>query len=268
MNTLTSGPADRELARRRCRRCCWPARWRAARSSSASRPPSTIYAPDPRVQADPAGRRSNWPLSLVHADRRRAGRQPAHRGAADARRNRRSTRARVWAEDAAASWCRNGAAPLEDSGKILAVARPGSGVRGDYQLVMDLRRFEADYAGAAVPSATIEVNAKLVHAPRPGRRRLAHVPAGGACGRHGCRIGGAGLRRRRWARSATTSPAGRWPAAMRMSAAARTTAVASAPSCMSAGWLSNQRSACADPPERQVDALGPTGFAVRGSACR
>ena len=28
---------------------------------------------------------------------------------------------------------------------------------------MDVRRFEADYAGAVVPSATIEVNAKLLH---------------------------------------------------------------------------------------------------------
>src|SRR3546814_12581030 len=52
---------------------------------------------------------------------------------------------------------------LEDSGRIGAVARQGSGINGDYKLVMDLRRFEADYAGAAVPSATIEVNAKLLH---------------------------------------------------------------------------------------------------------
>ena len=52
---------------------------------------------------------------------------------------------------------------LEDSGKIPSVARSGTGIRADYKLVMDLRRFESDYAGAAVPSATIELNAKLLH---------------------------------------------------------------------------------------------------------
>ncbi len=52
---------------------------------------------------------------------------------------------------------------LEDSGKIPAVARNGSGIRADYKLVMDLRRYEADYAGNAVPSATIELTAKLLH---------------------------------------------------------------------------------------------------------
>jgi cholesterol transport system auxiliary component len=53
---------------------------------------------------------------------------------------------------------------LEDSGRIPAVARSGSGIRADYKLVMDLRRFESDYAGASVPSATIELTAKLLHA--------------------------------------------------------------------------------------------------------
>src|SRR3546814_11720760 len=58
---------------------------------------------------------------------------------------------------------------LEDSGHIGAVARQGSGIAGDYKLVMDVRRFEADYAGAAVPAATIEINAKLLHpADQPG----------------------------------------------------------------------------------------------------
>ena len=52
---------------------------------------------------------------------------------------------------------------LEDSGKIPAVARLGSGVRADYKLVMDLRRYEADYAGNTVPSATIELTTKLMH---------------------------------------------------------------------------------------------------------
>ncbi|HEY4555696.1 MAG TPA: ABC-type transport auxiliary lipoprotein family protein [Lysobacter sp.] len=52
---------------------------------------------------------------------------------------------------------------LEDSGRVPAVARPGSGVQADYRLVLDLRRFESDYAGGASPAAVIEVNAKLLH---------------------------------------------------------------------------------------------------------
>jgi cholesterol transport system auxiliary component len=52
---------------------------------------------------------------------------------------------------------------LEDSGKIPGVARQGSGITADYKLVMDLRRFESDYAGGATPNATIEINAKLLH---------------------------------------------------------------------------------------------------------
>src|SRR5690606_17633242 len=52
---------------------------------------------------------------------------------------------------------------LEDSGKLPSIARQGAGVTSDYKLVIDLRRFEADYAGNAVPSATIEFNAKLIH---------------------------------------------------------------------------------------------------------
>lgn len=54
-------------------------------------------------------------------------------------------------------------AVLEDSGRVPGVARLTSGVHSDYRLVMDIRRFEADYAGKAVPDATIEVNAKLLH---------------------------------------------------------------------------------------------------------
>ncbi|HEV8692776.1 MAG TPA: ABC-type transport auxiliary lipoprotein family protein [Lysobacter sp.] len=52
---------------------------------------------------------------------------------------------------------------LEDSGRIAVVARQGTGVGADYRLLMDVRRFESDYAGTAVPTATIEVTAKLLH---------------------------------------------------------------------------------------------------------
>jgi cholesterol transport system auxiliary component len=51
---------------------------------------------------------------------------------------------------------------FEDSGRISGVARRGSGVTGDYELQLDIRRFESDYAGGTTPSANIEIVAKLV----------------------------------------------------------------------------------------------------------
>lgn len=51
---------------------------------------------------------------------------------------------------------------FEESQKILAVARPGSGVHGDYSLQMDLRSFESVYEGAT-PQAVIEWRLRLVH---------------------------------------------------------------------------------------------------------
>ena len=51
---------------------------------------------------------------------------------------------------------------FEDSGRILSVARPGSGVRGEYSLQTELRAFESVYAGANRPEAQVEIYAKLV----------------------------------------------------------------------------------------------------------
>lgn len=53
---------------------------------------------------------------------------------------------------------------LESSQRLPAVARQGSGIAADYKLVMDIRRFDADYAGATIPSAVVEVSASLLHA--------------------------------------------------------------------------------------------------------
>ena len=52
---------------------------------------------------------------------------------------------------------------FEDSQKILAVSRPGGGVRGQYQLLTELRAFESVYAQPGQPQAVIEVYAKLIH---------------------------------------------------------------------------------------------------------
>lgn len=52
---------------------------------------------------------------------------------------------------------------LEDSRKLAGVSRRGGGIAGDYDLALDIRRFDADYAGGASPSAVIEVSASLIH---------------------------------------------------------------------------------------------------------
>ncbi|MGQ4660258.1 ABC-type transport auxiliary lipoprotein family protein [Lysobacter sp. F6437] len=127
--------------------------------------PGTIYAPDPRVEAAPAWPTVDWQLSLSRAtagsmtDSLRIAVRPSpnelqvYKGASWAK------TPTSMVEDAVLR-------ALEDSGRIPAVARQGAGISADYKLVLDLRRFEADYtAGGSTPAATIEVNAKLLHAP-------------------------------------------------------------------------------------------------------
>ncbi|MDQ3617683.1 MAG: ABC-type transport auxiliary lipoprotein family protein [Pseudomonadota bacterium] len=125
--------------------------------------PVTIYSPDPRVQTDPSWPTVGWQLSMTspHAARFIDTQRIAVRPAAN--------EFQVYKD---ASWAKRPSdmvedallRALEDSGRIPAVARQGSGVSADYKLVLDLRRFEADYAQpGAMPAATIEVNAKLLH---------------------------------------------------------------------------------------------------------
>ncbi|WP_425600324.1 ABC-type transport auxiliary lipoprotein family protein [Luteimonas deserti] len=123
---------------------------------------ATIYAPDPRVQPDPAWPRAEWQLSLSPPtaarmiDSFRIAVRPTpselqvYRGAS-------------WAKTPTDMLQDAVLRTLEDSGRMNAVARQGAGITADYKLVLDLRRFEADYAGNALPAATIEVNAKLIH---------------------------------------------------------------------------------------------------------
>lgn len=128
---------------------------------------ATIYAPDPRISAEPSWPTVQWQLTLSPAT--------AARMIDSLRIAVRPTPAELQVYKGA-SWAKPPTQMLEDavlrgledSGRIGAVARQGSGVDGDYKLVMDLRRFEADYAGKALPAATIEVNAKLLHASERG----------------------------------------------------------------------------------------------------
>lgn len=127
--------------------------------------PGTIYAPDPRVEAAPGWPTVDWQLSLSRAtassmtDSLRIAVRPS------------ANELQVYKD---ASWAKSPTSmvedtllrALEDSGRIPAVARQGAGIGADYKLVLDLRRFEAAYTpGSAMPLATIEVNAKLLHAP-------------------------------------------------------------------------------------------------------
>jgi cholesterol transport system auxiliary component len=121
----------------------------------------TIYAPDVRVVADAAWPKVDWSLAIATptaprmldsvriAVRPVPGQLQVYRGAS-------------WSQSPVALVSDAVLQALEDSGKINAVARQGSGMRTDYRLIVDIRRFEADYANQTVPDAVIEINAKLL----------------------------------------------------------------------------------------------------------
>lgn len=119
------------------------------------------YAPEARLRVDPSWPMVGWQLQIPrpHADelvdsprivvRPLPGELQVYKGA-------------VWAQPAPDLLQATLLRAFEDSGKIAGVAREGSGIAGDYELVLDLRRFDADYAGGGSPSAVIEIGAKLV----------------------------------------------------------------------------------------------------------
>ena len=122
----------------------------------------TIYAPTPAAEADPAWPTVEWLLATERpnsprildggriAVRPNPGELQVYKGA-------------IWASPPPNMLEDTVLRILEDSGKIRAAARNGSGISADYRLVLDIRHFEADYQGGASPAAVIEVNAKLLH---------------------------------------------------------------------------------------------------------
>lgn len=52
---------------------------------------------------------------------------------------------------------------LEDSDATRTTLRRGGGVKGEFELLMDIRHFEADYSGASTPTVVVEISAKLVN---------------------------------------------------------------------------------------------------------
>lgn len=119
-----------------------------------------LYAPEARIQADPAWPTVAWQLQVPrpHAAelldsprivvRPVPGELQVYKGA-------------VWTQPAPDLLQDTLLRAFEDSGRITGVARRGSGVTGDYDLLLDLRRFDSDYA-AGGPAAVVEIGAKLV----------------------------------------------------------------------------------------------------------
>lgn len=122
----------------------------------------TIYSPVVRIQADPGWPKVDWQLVLVKPSAARVVDSP--------RINVRPSPSELevykgvsWAQPATDMLDDALVRGFEDSGRINGVARATTGIRADYKLALDVRRFEADYRGQATPTALIEVNAKLIH---------------------------------------------------------------------------------------------------------
>lgn len=123
--------------------------------------PTTVYAPEVRVQADPAWPSIGWSLVVATPSAPRIidstriavrpvpGEIQVYKGA-------------IWAQPSGAMLQDTLIRVLEDSGRISNVASTDAGIHGDFRLVSELRRFDADYAGGSVPAATVEVSVKLV----------------------------------------------------------------------------------------------------------
>lgn len=121
-----------------------------------------IYAPVPTIAADPAWPAVEWRLAIARPDapgildsariavRPVPGELQVYKGAR-------------WASAPPDLLEATVLRALEDSGKLPAASREGSGMDANYRLVLDIRHFEADYASGTLPSAVIEANAKLIH---------------------------------------------------------------------------------------------------------
>lgn len=131
--------------------------------ASGDRHPVTIHAPQARISADPAWPQVDWQLAIA---------KPAASRMVDSPRiNVRPVpgelqvyRGATWSQPATDMLEDALLRGFEDSGRITAAARIATGIRADYKLAIDLRRFESDYAGNERPAAAIELNAKLIHA--------------------------------------------------------------------------------------------------------
>lgn len=120
-----------------------------------------LYRPEAVVATDPAWPQANWQLRIArpYADdahdsarilvRPQPGELQVYKGAA-------------WTQPAPDLVLDTLLRAFDDSGRVAGVGRRGEGVGADYELLLDLRRFEADYADGAAPTARIALGARLV----------------------------------------------------------------------------------------------------------
>jgi cholesterol transport system auxiliary component len=129
---------------------------------SGDKNPVTLYSPAVQVKVDPSWPQVAWQLVLAKPSAARMVDSP--------RINVRPTpseleiyRGASWAQPATDMIEDTLLRGFEDSGRINGVARTAAGIRADYKLSTDIRRFESDYQGQATPTVVIELNAKLIH---------------------------------------------------------------------------------------------------------
>lgn len=126
------------------------------------REPVTIYSPQATAPADPAWPQVDWQLAIARPSATRLidspriavrpvpGELQVYQGSS-------------WAQPPTDMLEASVLRALEDSGKIGGVGRLATGMRSDYRLTMDVRRFEADYRGGSLPVATLEISATLLN---------------------------------------------------------------------------------------------------------
>ena len=124
--------------------------------------PIALYRPEPRIAVDATWPSVDWQLQIARpiADassdsarilvRPRAGELQVYKGAA-------------WTQPAPDIVHDVLMRAFIDSGRFAGVARRGEGVSPRYELLLDLRRFESDYADAGTPTVRIAIGARLVH---------------------------------------------------------------------------------------------------------
>lgn len=121
----------------------------------------SLFAPDPRVQADPAWPSVDWqlvvprPAGAALVDSARIAVRPAPG-------ELQVYKAAAWTQPAPDLVHDAVLHAFEDSGRIGGVARRGEGLNADFQLLLDVRRFDSDYAEPGGPAAVVEIGAKLL----------------------------------------------------------------------------------------------------------
>ena len=129
---------------------------------SSDKNPVTLYSPAVQVKVDPSWPQADWQLVLAKPSAARMVDSP--------RINVRPSPSELEIY-AGATWAQPATDMIEDallrgfedSGRIAGVGRAAAGIRADYRLATDIRRFESDYRGQPTPTVVIEINAKLIH---------------------------------------------------------------------------------------------------------